>query len=447
MLTEIDERKGLVKSTWKNVRHRVQQVEPEFTRLVDELSPDHSFPVFLAYYPYGAIVADTISPFMPNMDSTSYRLTDPNIPKDVVEHLGYGKHSLPLGLVLDKHIEYFVDLPEEKITIPWVVYDAGKIFPFAILFHKKINRNYAPNGVLTTTAGARSCFMLPNIGCATNHINIQREFNIHIKTPKSLYEHWYIFKEIVNSKIINSNWRCVILFFSEQWLKKINTDKGWLKLRSYLLELSWERFDHDRSKNYYDVIFSFILNKRNLKPNPYLTDTARQLFSIALGGIPGYYPAINEDAVPVNTLQKIYLEMYGLKNYPTILQSKNYNFEDDTNPIYYSLQNSSTLAYSPKSRRISSTLFELRELEYIVRIFSEELSKKNSIGSDTILHEMAKSIKFQYFHNELDRHSIIQSSSKIIELDKNFKYPQQTSNTLTFSEDAKFLRGCISMGK
>ncbi len=447
MLTEIDERKGLIKLSWENVRQEVLKVEPMFAKLVDELSPDKSFPVFLAYYPYGAIIADTISPFMPNTDSTFYRLSEPNIPKEVAEHLGYGKHSLPLGMVLDKHIEYFVDLPGEKITIPWVVYDVGKIFPFMIIFQKKANRNYTPNGVLSTTAGARSCFMLPNIGCATHHINIQREFNIHLKTPKSLYEHWHIFKEIANSSNIQSPWRCTILFFSEKWLQKINNDEAWLKLRSYILELSWQRFEHDRSKNYYDIIFSFILNKRNLKPNPYLIDTARQLFSIALGGVPGYSPAVNEDALPLNILQKIYLEVYGIKNYPTIMQSKNYNFETDTNSIYYSLQNSSKLAFSPKSRRISSTLFELRELEYILRIFREELSKKNSIGSDTILYEIAKSLEFKFFHNELDRHSIIQPSSEIVTLDKNFVYTQPENNILNFAEDAKFLRGCISINK
>lgn len=59
MFTAQDERKGLVRVYWKDVRDRVSNVEPHFTQLVDELNPDKSFPLYLAYYPYGAVDADT----------------------------------------------------------------------------------------------------------------------------------------------------------------------------------------------------------------------------------------------------------------------------------------------------------------------------------------------------------------------------------------------------
>ncbi len=46
---------GLVKVYWQDVRERVATVEPVFTSIVDTISPGRDFPLFLAYYPYGAI--------------------------------------------------------------------------------------------------------------------------------------------------------------------------------------------------------------------------------------------------------------------------------------------------------------------------------------------------------------------------------------------------------
>src|SRR5207249_765396 len=102
-------------------------------------------------------------------------------------------------------------------------------------------------GLLSSTAGARSAFMLPNIGCTINHTNLQRDFNIQKPPPKSLYEHWYIFKEIVSSKVINSDWRCSVIYFSEKWVSKIHSDKSWYKLKQYLHDLAWTQYEYERN--------------------------------------------------------------------------------------------------------------------------------------------------------------------------------------------------------
>jgi hypothetical protein len=97
MISAIDEGKGLVKVYWSDIRKRVAHVEPLFAKIVDELSPDATFPLFLAYYPYGALKGDTLSTFLPTAISGSYRLSDPSAPKDVIKHLGYGRDSAPLA--------------------------------------------------------------------------------------------------------------------------------------------------------------------------------------------------------------------------------------------------------------------------------------------------------------------------------------------------------------
>lgn len=450
MVTKVDERNGIVRTYWKEVRQRVMKVNPEFAKIVDELAPDETFPLFLAYYPYGALKGDTQSTFIPLPNNEFRRLTDPSLPKDIIKNLGYGKDSSPFGMVLEKQFELHIDFTDEKNTIPWMIYTPGSFFASARNLSRKSKRVYAPNGVLTKTAGARSTFMLPNIGCATNHAYLQRGFNIQTPPPKSMYEHWPLFKEIINSGIIECDWMSCILFFSENWIKAIYNDKAWVNLKLFLHELAWNQFAYDISRIFYDITFSIIQRKRNLKPNPYLVDTARHLLATAAGASPGFAPACNSDAIPLDILQKVFVENYGLKRYlPTIMQPTYFHYESSILPVYYSLQNPSTYMFSPKSRKISSTLFEIRELDHIMKIFIAELLKENAMCSDTILGEIAKHVDFKFFHNEFDQHKIIKSSEEIQKFDKRFNASMHEikAENAKFASDARFLRGCISISK
>jgi hypothetical protein len=450
VLTEHDERKGLVKLYWQDVRERVAKVNPGFAKLVDEISPNETFPVYLAYYPYGAMTGDTISPFIPKMEGDYYRLSDPNAPPDIIKHLGYGMHSAPLAMILEKNKESFVDLKGTGITIPRTLQSPGDIFPIGRIFNINSSRFYAPNGVLSGTAGARSVFLLPNIGCATSHINLQRDFNVKSSPVKLFGEHHQLFKEIINSNVIDCNWRFCLLYFSEKWATCLNDDSGWQALKIYLYDYGWKTSEYLRHQYYYDIIFSVIQRKRNLKPNPYLVDTACYLFSSALGITASYAPACNNDALPLDLLQKVFVESYGLKRYlPTIMQPTHYSFESDTYPSYYSLKNPSTHVFSPKSRTVSSTLYDMRELEYITRIFAEELGGENSMCADTIMGKIAREVEFKYFHNEEDRHHVVRSAAQITDYDDRFNSVDSRYKVAgaKFASDAPFVRGCVSISR
>lgn len=448
MVTEIDEGRGLVKTYWSDIRKRVAKVEPTFAKLVDELNPDKTFPLYLAYYPYGDLIGDSISPFIPKPEGGSYRLSDSTAPKDIIKNLGYGKNDSPLAMILDKNLEFYVDLKSENVTIPWFLDSPGVFFPFTRILSNRNKRIYTPNAVLTICSGVRSTFMLANIGCLTNHINLQRDFNVQAPPAKSLYEHWNIFKEIIDSNIINCDWRSCVVYFSEKWIDKIHNDKAWMDLKVYFHDLAWQRYEYQRNYLYYDVIYSVIKNKRNLKPNPYLADTARHLLTTALGDAPGYAPAVNDDNLPLDILQKAFTESYGLKKYfPTIMQPEKFNFENNSQPVYYSLQNPSTFVSSPKSRKVSSTLYEIHELEHIMKIFAEELANDDGLCAETIVNKMAKNVEFKYFHNESDRHKIVKPSSEVALLDERFNFinPKYRIAGAKFASDAPFLRGCIGI--
>jgi hypothetical protein len=444
VFSEVNEGRGLVKCYWQDVREKVAKVQPVFAQIVDELGVDKKFPLYLAYYPYGALKGDTLSTFIPKVDGGYYRLTDPNAPKDIIKNLGYGMSSAPLAMLLEKNMELFIDLKDEGVTIPAVIYKPGDMFPFARILSRNSERVYAPNGVLTLTSGIRSTFMLPNIGCSTHHLNLQRDFNIKNHAPKTLYEHWDVFKELVNSQVIGSTWRSCLMYFSRQWLAKLDADPAWHKMKLFLHELAWTHYEYERNHLYYDVAFSVMQKKRNLKPNPYLVDTARHLFAVALGAAPGYAPATDDRALPLDVIKRVYVDSYGLKKYyVSLMHPLHYSFESDKYPVYYSLQHPSTRVFSPKSRKISSTLAELRELDHITRIFTSELSNPENMCSDTIIGSVSHDIEFNYFHNKVDRHGIVKHSSKIADMDDRFSLNDLESNLAVFSSDAPFVRGCV----
>jgi len=228
----------------------------------------------------------------------------------------------------------------------------------------------------------------------------------------------------------------------------LHKDKAWMELKLYLHETAWRRFEYERNRIYYDITFSMIQAKYNLKPNPYLADTARHLFATAIGAAPGYVPARDEAALPLNLIQKAFIESYGLKKYiPTIMHPVHFDFDKTTLPVYYSLQHPSTYVFSPKSRTVTSTISEIHELEYIMSVFCKELSSEKDICADTIIGKIAKSVIFDYFHNKPDRQRIIKQSRVIATMDPRFgSQPMKgKKSAAVFAADAPFVRGCVSI--
>jgi len=450
-LSSVDEGKGIVKVYWKDVRERVEKVDPEFAYMVDKLDPDQKFPLYLTYFAYGDLIGDKKGLFLPTRESGVFKFSDSGVPSDLITDLGYGRNSLPMGMLLERTLEWFIDLKADNMknsrTIPWVMYRPGTFFPVLRVLRKKDQRAYAPNNVLLTASGARSVFMLPHIGRVLNHSFLQRDYNIHLPAPKFLYEHWSLFKAILNSQKIKSDWRSCILYFSEKWVKKLHHDIAWSRLKVYLHETTWQRYQYERNKTYYDLTFADI-QKRCRRPDPYLADMASHIFAVALGASPGYVPAVNEDYLPLQALQEVYVNSYKLDQYwPSIMQPTHFTFETDQYPIYYSLQTQATSMFSPKSRNEASILAQMRAMWDILKVYQEELVKEETWCSDTILGQVARVVDFNLYHNKPDAHDVIQLSTQIPDhdprfppKDKKLKLPQAT-----FEYGGPFARGCVSI--
>lgn len=446
MFTEHDNRKGLVKTNWQGVRERVHKVNSELANLIDEVSPGDQMPLFLAYYRYGDKKGDTISSILPAIDNKNYRLTESEAPKEIFKHLGYGTNAAPLTLLLEKNFEFFVDLPEKKLTIPVQVYKPGSLFPLATILRINKARNYPPNGVLQATAGCRSVFMLPNIGRQNKHHNLQRDFNLKTRTPKFLYEHFNVFKELAQNPLLESDWRGCLLYFSESWVDNMLNNPAWHKIKLFIYQYGWQATEFKRNKFYYDFILSSTQEKTNFKLNPYLFDTAKHLFKIALGESIGFSPATTEDALPLTLLQNVFINSYAIENYtPTIMKPNYFTYEEKPEPIYYSLQHPTIEDYSKKSIKVNTALVELKEISRIARLLQNKLSEKNGIFCDTIMYKISKGVTFDYYHNKPDPEKILQLSPEMAKHDERFNYTPKLKPNLTFSSDAKFVRGCLKI--
>jgi hypothetical protein len=117
----------------------------------------------------------------------------------------------------------------------------------------------------------------------------------------------------------------------------------------------------------------------------------------------------------------------------------------DCEPVYYSLQYPSTHAFSPKSRTMSSVLFEMKELVHVLRVFCEELTKESSMCYGSILGEIPANVDFNFYHNKADGKGGIFNTSELFCSDINFltgKY-DELSQGARISSDGKFLRGCV----
>ena len=83
------DRSGTFITCWKEVRNHVALANPEFARLVDEVSPDEKFPLLVANYEYGSLFGDDKSIFLPTESNEFPRLKLPNkkIPKNTLAKL------------------------------------------------------------------------------------------------------------------------------------------------------------------------------------------------------------------------------------------------------------------------------------------------------------------------------------------------------------------------
>lgn len=442
-VTEYPFRPTMQKVFWKDVRNAVQKISPVFAKLVDEIDPGKDYPLYKACYPYGSLIVRSGVCYYPNKEGKLVTLNDSSLATDVKKDLGYAGDTLPAGMVLEKSVETFI--PTKYQNYPWKFHTPGYVFALWLFLEKQ--PSFHPNRIFNITSGARSIFLLPNIGDAIYHKHLRLEFGIRSSPPKDLLSEWELFTLLSNHPIARCDWHSELLYFSGKWLEKIHkNDKTWNSLSGYLSHISWQNSAFLRNKIFYDFAFSRVQAERNLRPNPYIADTAKHLLSVAAGALPGFAPAIDNLGAPIDILQKIFIEVYRLKKYaPTFMHPHWFELEHNTRPVYYSLILPTSLEFSPNCRKERSTLNEVRELAHILGIYLEEIPKDYLNISNTPMGIVANKVKFEYYHDKVDREKYTKHTSEMPKLDSTLISCPEGYNNKIFPFAARFLRGCVKI--
>ena len=429
----------IYKTDWDNVKDLIKKSNRYFYELIERTSPSSKLPLYLAEYAYGDIIGSKKDVYLPDDNGLLYKLGSKNTPFDIMGDLGYGKNSFPLGIILENYCEWFYQDEASKENFPFAIQGEGTIFNQQIIFEEDMT---VENNTISVSSGAKSLFMLPYIGSQSNHERIKTALNVSLPAPKTTAEHYDLFREILGKS--SNTWVSKIVYFSEEWIQQIKHNETWLRVKYFFSENLRKRCSSDLYNSFYNDLFLTTESINRYRPTPFLVDTAKYIFSIAMGQGLGFKPATDNKLLPVNYIQEAYSEHYQLPYTPTIMVPGTLDEKNDS--IYYSLQHPSTKINTFKITMNNSTYRELVTLKNILLSYKNSFmsEKSNCFGSE--LYHACNQIDLAFYHNKpSDNTNGILHSKNMVNLDERFNY-SATPDSL-FSADAKFLRGCIKLSR
>jgi hypothetical protein len=185
---------------------------------------------------------------------------------------------------------------------------------------------------------------------------------------------------------------------------------------------------------------------KNLKPSPYIADTVRHLYALAAGHYTGFKFANDDHSLPLDFLQNVFVEDYGLKYSPSIFHPAYITHDDSHQPIYYSLEWPTVMAFSPKSDRQATKLVELRDIKHILEVtLMEVLENVLGVTTESIIYQIAKQVEFRFYHSNNDKFNVVENTSILPKHDKTLLLDQKKHN-LPFCDSSRLIRGCIGIG-
>lgn len=426
---------------WGTVRAEVAQVNPTLAGLIDKLNPQQDHVLYKAQYPFGACFIDQGTLMLPSKHGKLVPIHHPEIDHQLQNNLGY--RSIPFGLWLNACGEVFVNM--DSRIIPLHIFNPGSIFGL----WEVLDPPHCPfvQRIWSISVGVRSLFMLPKVTDAISHDKLLRAYQLRrLPPPKKLTDQFKIFAEITNSEKANIRWQGKILFFSAKWFEEELDNIHWLKLHYYLLKSAWAQSIYWRNKVTFRLMqqaFATAQETKNLKASPYLIDTLMHLILIGLGSSPGFAPIVDDETCgPIPALQQAYIDNYGLKSYIPTIFCPHYLAQDESAPIYYSLQLPTLLGASPKAKSQTSIVNDLRLLKFLVETLENKLKDDNNS-----LYKLIKNLRFDFFHTEADLRNGIRPTSQLLKEDPRFNNFSKQQTDRIFCETGPFLRGCVRISR
>lgn len=433
----------LQKITWEQARSQVADVNPDFCKIIDELNPDDSHWLVKVTYPYGSMVMNRSVLAIPNNIGDIVPITDATIDPKIREGIGYNLNSNPVSIVLKNSFEIYLPLSDRTIPLSGLI-EPGTAFGAWRMLNP--SHTEQPVFIWDMTAGARSVFMLPKITEGLKHKKLEKAFGITANIPRSLMNHWEVFRQLANSDTINTErWDSEILFFSKAWFNHLK-DKAWNNFYQYFYKSGWAGTEYWRNQPMWNLIFSLVLKEYEAKPNANIMDTAQYLLNMGVGAFTGLGPARNTLSGPWNLIQDAYSEVYEIKNYPPIIiQPQTFNMHDQNSPaVYYSLQFPNATQFKPSTRIKVSIISDLHEIRSLMRRYERDLlDDKYNLGG-TSLFDLFKKVQYDYFHNAVELHEGMKYTSEM-SADTYLRTTVDGKVHNSFPASCLFGRGCIKL--
>lgn len=426
--------------TWNTARPLVQKsCGAELTHIIDQINPSKKYKLIRVKFPFGAKIVENGQMNFPIKPGCFIPLTNPQLPENIRANLGYS--NVPLGILVKNNLEIYRELDD-------------RIFSVAIAnpgIDMGIWEHFGSSTPYSIVSGARSIYMVPRISVASLHKKLKKKFNISSPIPKRSLDDWSVFKDLVNNQITNIPWYSELLLLTKEWVAPLNEKKisyPWLVFKKLLLEKGWIHSSIGRKKVIFDILWQVIsqnLNYKGQKTNPYIIDTMKHLLFIIMGALPASAPFDGNEAIgPLNQIQEIYTNEYGLSNYaPTIMVPSIFSL-DNKLPVYYSMQNPTLLESTPKSKLVTSNMDDLREIRDLINYFIQEgLNTTLKIDNRPLIDVLQK-VCFEFFHGDRFAYGqVIHPTSDLVKMDKRFLYSPCQNSGQELAINGAFIRGCI----
>lgn len=428
---------------WKDVKEAVAKVNPKFAAVINNMSLSNDFSLYLVRYPFGSLIVKSGVFYVPNEKGQIVPISDPSISDKFRKALNYN-NGIPMGVILKKSAELFMQTKEH--TIPFGMMKEGKIFALWRILNPSMS--YLAPQIWNISSGARDIFFLPKITDTASYKKLAKARNIKYPMPRNLLEQAAILTHLANHKEFSSEWNTEMLFFPNIWLK-YQDDDNWIRFHHFLLQEAWENSEHWRNKVVYDFIWdSFVkeITEKNIRIAPHRIDIVKHLIMVGLGVLPGFCPAIDNEAAPVGSLQDEFIDIYDLKRFsPTIMVPHHFS-PNEKRPVYWSLQFPTHFESNPKPYTSNSIIEALREIKILLEEFIQAVNEGKLEGlTGTPIPDFFKLIRYDFFHSDLvpNHEDGIRHSKEMVDGDKSLIKCAKKYGHRTFSEISPFVRGCV----
>jgi hypothetical protein len=145
-------------------------------------------------------------------------------------------------------------------------------------------------------------------------------------------------------------------------------------------------------------------------------------------------------------LQEIYVRDYGLKKYmPVIMQPTYFNIQEQSSPVYLSLQYCTAMELGMKSYERATTLTNLYHVGGLLTKYIEEILHDDLNVAATPLKKLAEKARFDLFHSNPSHYRNIKDTKYLAVEDSNFSVPLYSEQE--FPKNNTFLNGCIRISE